>query len=778
MNLPGFFLFFSISQAYAVAPTAVFSANNLVLCSGQSTTFTNASTGTITSYSWNFGSGASPATANTAGPHAVIYSTTGVKTVSLTVTGPDGNSTTTKTEYISVGFERIKIMCYNLLNYPDNNGGSITNDTTARNPHYRTIMPVANPDILVVEEILNSAGVNGFLSNVLNVNSNTYSKGVFIDGFDSDNAIFFKTSKFTFISNTPILTELRNISEFKLKHNLTGDTLRIYAVHLKASNFTADEAQRGREADSLRKVTNLLPAGKNFIVCGDFNFYNAAETAYVGLKLDNAGDDGNFIDPINLSGTWNNSTYSIYHTQSSRGGNAGGLDDRFDLILYSTAVSQPGGMSYVSGSLTAFGNDGNHYNDSINQMPNTAVSTNVANALFFASDHIPVLESFDYQLTNCQAMDFGVTALVNPVSPSCPKSSVPLQVRIKNYGTTTANFVSTNIDVALQVTDPSAVVHNYTLTLNSGTLLSGATMDVTFTPNLDMSVQGNYTFNANTVLSIDINTSNDAMTTTVVNVAQVGSLTITPSGATTFCNGNSVMLTAPSGNSYSWSNAAITPSITVSTSGSYSVVVTDINGCIATASPVIVTVNQFQQSGTVFSESMGTITSGSTVAIVTHENNNGFQNVAFTMSGSADLRNNSLSSAVSDYTLASGLGHIFFSNTSVKNFIISGINTSGLNNLQLSFGLRKEQNASDGSDFLIQVSTDGISYSNLTTPLLPTGSGTAGWRYIVATGTIPSTSNLRIQFIQSGTTNQYRLDDVLLTYSNPTPTITAQGPTT
>ncbi len=175
---------------------------------------------------------------------------------------------------------------------------------------------------------------------------------------------------------------------------------------------------------------------------------------------------------------------------------------------------------------------------------------------------------------------------------------------------------------------------------------------------------------------------------------------------------------------------------------------------------------------------MGSVNLNSTVAVSTHENNNGFQNTVFTMTGSSDVKNNSLSSSVSDYPSASGSAHIFFSNTAIKNFFISGINTSGYNNLQLSFGIRKEQIASDGSDFLVQVSQDGANFTNLTFPMFPTGSGTSIWRYVIAAGTIPSTSNLRIQFIQSGTTNQYRLDDILLTYSNPSPTITAQGPTT
>jgi parallel beta-helix repeat protein len=64
--------------------------------------FTDASTGTITSYAWDFGSGASPATADTVGPHTVTYSTSGLKTVVLTVTGPGGTDTKTKTDYIDV----------------------------------------------------------------------------------------------------------------------------------------------------------------------------------------------------------------------------------------------------------------------------------------------------------------------------------------------------------------------------------------------------------------------------------------------------------------------------------------------------------------------------------------------------------------------------------------------------------------------------------------------------------------------------------------------------
>ena len=82
---------------------ADFTGTPLIICEGSMVTFTNTSTGTTgsTTYNWDFGAGATPAIANTAGPHAVTYSTSGLKTVSLTIT--DGTSDTeTKTNYITV----------------------------------------------------------------------------------------------------------------------------------------------------------------------------------------------------------------------------------------------------------------------------------------------------------------------------------------------------------------------------------------------------------------------------------------------------------------------------------------------------------------------------------------------------------------------------------------------------------------------------------------------------------------------------------------------------
>jgi gliding motility-associated-like protein len=85
--------------------------------------------------------------------------------------------------------------------------------------------------------------------------------------------------------------------------------------------------------------------------------------------------------------------------------------------------------------------------------------------------------------------------------------------------------------------------------------------------------------------------------TITVNVIPLPIAVITPSGATTFCQGGSVILTSTNGNSYLWSTGATTQSITVTTSGNYSVTVTNVNGCSATSTVTSVIVNQLPTAG-------------------------------------------------------------------------------------------------------------------------------------------------------------------------------------
>ncbi len=67
--------------------------------------------------------------------------------------------------------------------------------------------------------------------------------------------------------------------------------------------------------------------------------------------------------------------------------------------------------------------------------------------------------------------------------------------------------------------------------------------------------------------------------------------TISAGGPTSFCQGGSVVLTASSGSSYSWSTGATTQAITVGNSGNYSASVTNANGCQGTSAVTAVQVN-------------------------------------------------------------------------------------------------------------------------------------------------------------------------------------------
>ena len=288
--------------------------------------------------------------------------------------------------------ERVKIVTYNILNYPDN--------SSTKNPRFQRIMSAIDADIVIVEEILSQSAVNEFKVQVL---GDDYVSGVFIDGPDTDSAIFYKDSLFSFISTGFISPSQgpRYIYVFKLSHNITQDTIIIYAAHFKASDGIDNETRRLNEAQTLRVFTDMLPAGTDYILVGDLNLYRSTEPAYEELLVQDG--TGYFLDPLNEPGNWhNNSGFTDILTQSTRltdigdGGSFGGLDDRFDFILSSQSIIDKGGIDYVDGSYWAYGNDGNHFNQSIHDPPNDSVSTPIAIDLYLASDHLPVVAEFDF----------------------------------------------------------------------------------------------------------------------------------------------------------------------------------------------------------------------------------------------------------------------------------------------------------------------------------------------------------------------------------------------
>jgi serine protease AprX len=91
----------ALAAINALGLSAGFSANITTVCTGSTVTFTDASGGPPTTWSWSF-PGGTPNAATGVGPHTITYSTPGTYNVSLTVGDGIDTDTETKTGFITV----------------------------------------------------------------------------------------------------------------------------------------------------------------------------------------------------------------------------------------------------------------------------------------------------------------------------------------------------------------------------------------------------------------------------------------------------------------------------------------------------------------------------------------------------------------------------------------------------------------------------------------------------------------------------------------------------
>ncbi|MBD3637925.1 MAG: T9SS type A sorting domain-containing protein [Crocinitomicaceae bacterium] len=294
----------------------------------------------------------------------------------------------------SVAQDSLKVMFHNLLNFPS---AGVT-----RTVHYRKILQYAQPDVYLVNELESEYGADLILDSSLNIFGTTqYQRSLFINGPDTDNCLFYNTDKLGLLSQYQLTTVLRDISVYRLYYkapNLSAITDTIYfwffSCHLKAG--VNDFEQRKTEALQIKYYLNdIVNQVENVFVGGDFNFYSGFESGCQALLNQGAVQ---LIDPANAVGNWSNDwNYSDWHTQSTRtssfgSGSGGGMDDRFDLIFVSEDVmSNANGVTFIPGTFTPLGQDGNHYNDAINSGVNNAAPDSVIQALFWGSDHLPIM---------------------------------------------------------------------------------------------------------------------------------------------------------------------------------------------------------------------------------------------------------------------------------------------------------------------------------------------------------------------------------------------------
>ena len=294
----------------------------------------------------------------------------------------------------------LRVVNYNITNYP-----GTAAQLAQRQPAFRTVVSLLQADVIACQEVQSQAGVDSFRINVLNVlEPGQWASAPFTNGNDTDNALFYKPSKVQFLGGWPFYPNpanlLRYVNVYRLKPvGYAGDAaeLRIYSQHLKASTGSANEAQRLAEAIGIRDTMNALPPGTHAIVLGDFNIYSSNEPAFVKLLEAQADNDGRLYDPLGLTGTFNQSGYAPYHTQcpcntcpTGSGFAGGGLDDRFDMFLPTYPMNDGEGLDLIVSTYVPVGNDGQHYNLNINDAPAIPEGVDYANALWRASDHLPI----------------------------------------------------------------------------------------------------------------------------------------------------------------------------------------------------------------------------------------------------------------------------------------------------------------------------------------------------------------------------------------------------
>jgi exonuclease III len=330
-------------------------------------------------------------------------------------------------------------MQYNLLYYTENGAGDCdqtTNNLDTKDQAFKTIVKYVMPDVVTVNELgKGEVYPQRILDHVLNTNGVNYfayaptvsnpSSGITIC-----NGLFYDTRKLVLKSTFYVSTSVTYFNAYRMYYRSNelaqGDTAFITFIvcHLKAGN--SYDSERLNQARQLMNRLISIGVADNYVLCGDFNIYNASESAYQHF-VHHDNSLVRFYDPIDREGEWdNNAAFADLFTQSTHSGgttngcySGGGMDNRFDFILVSDFVKN--GLQKVRclpSTYYALGQDGNRRNGSIIDPTNTAVPAQIANALYTMSDHLPVI--MDYQIDATLSLNDPSQLLpvqvVNPIS--------------------------------------------------------------------------------------------------------------------------------------------------------------------------------------------------------------------------------------------------------------------------------------------------------------------------------------------------------------------------
>lgn len=255
----------------------------------------------------------------------------------------------------------------------------------------------------------------------------------------------------------------------------------------------------------------------------------------------------------------------------------------------------------------------------------------------------------DLRFKNCQLVQMGDTlAATTAANPNNTNGAF----NIGNPSTSTGWFYTNGFNNGTINNVSSLLVTNLSLntpelTLMAGSpLLTGASFsdsylaDPFFTPTTYVGAFGTTDW---TDCWAEWDPQNQAYNAAINNSFSV---TATAQGVTTFCQGGSVTLDATTAGaaSYLWSNGGTTATISVTTSGTYSCVVTKTNGCTAASNAIVVTVNATPTAPVITANGPTTFCNGGSVTLTSSyssgnewSDNTTGQSITVSSSGSYDV---------------------------------------------------------------------------------------------------------------------------------------------